>query len=229
MGRLNRKGIDRLKKNEGSGNAESGGLRVSKQLSKNNLVTRIRAKRSNTMKLTSFLILILLLLTTIFCGFSIANAEVIPILPEQVTVLDGDTIIINTLKNEYRIRLEHIDAPEKYQDFGPEAKQFLQNAVNVQQLYVVVDLKGVTTYNRFMGTLYTQDGRSINKMLVASGLAWWYRKYSSDTSYEAWEEAARRQHMGLWISEYPIAPWMYRKGIKQVDHEPYYKYVAPTL
>lgn len=176
-------------------------------------------------KLTATLLVLVVIIIAL--TVSLAKSTVIPILPEQVTVLDGDTIIVATTENEYRIRLEHIDAPEKHQDFGQDAKLYLENEINSQKVYLSVDLNGATTYDRFIGTLYTEDGISINKKMVAAGYAWWYRKYSDDPSYEVWETAARKQHLGLWTSDYPIAPWMYRMGIKRENHKHYYKYVEP--
>jgi endonuclease YncB( thermonuclease family) len=49
---------------------------------------------------------------------------------EVVSVADGDTFtLLTTGQQQIRIRLHGIDCPEKKQDFGTKAKQFLADMV----------------------------------------------------------------------------------------------------
>jgi endonuclease YncB( thermonuclease family) len=164
-----------------------------------------------------FLLVALLLPTK-----SNAADTVIPVMPDQITVYDGDTFTVNTGETEYKIRLEHIDAPEKYQEYGKEAKLYLENLLGKDVVYIKVDLEAERSYKRIIGTVKTSDEIDVSKELVRQGLAWWYRKYSDDPSYENLELTARLQKLGVWNQDYPIAPWMYRKGIKQEHLEPYF-------
>lgn len=147
---------------------------------------------------------------------------VIPVMPDQITVYDGDTFTVDTGETEYKIRLGHIDAPEKYQEYGEEATLYLRNLLSKGVVYIKVDLEAERSYKRIIGTVETSDGVDASKELVRQGLAWWYRKYSDDPSYENLELTARLQKLGVWKQDYPIAPWMYRKGIKQEHLEPYF-------
>jgi len=46
--------------------------------------------------------------------------------------------------------------------------------------------------------------------LVKAGLAWHYKKYSTNIIYSALEQEARKQRIGLWSEPNPIAPWEWR-------------------
>ncbi|MBP9803596.1 MAG: thermonuclease family protein [Candidatus Accumulibacter sp.] len=65
-------------------------------------------------------------------------------------------------------------APEKAQAFGTKSRQALAAAVFKQP--VTVRTNGLDRYGRTIGTILV-DGRSINRMMVAEGMAWAYRRY----------------------------------------------------
>ena len=52
---------------------------------------------------------------------------------------------------------------------------------------------------------------------LASGMAWWYRKYAKDQSpkdrgrYEFEEQEARARRVGLWGDADPVPPWEWRR------------------
>lgn len=95
-----------------------------------------------------------------------------------VAVVDGDTIdILDADRQTIRIRLEGINAPQRGQPFGNNAKQFVSDAVFGRD--VVVDGRGADRYGRTLGDVLV-NGRSLNRDLVAAGLAWHYVKYSDD-------------------------------------------------
>ena len=55
------------------------------------------------------------------------------------------------------------------------------------------------------------DGTNVNHELVKEGLAWHYRRYSSDKYYQQLELEARAKKKGLWSTKH-IAPWNWRGG-----------------
>ncbi len=59
------------------------------------------------------------------------------IIGKVVSVADGDTITVLENKNQHRIRLYGIDAPEKRQDFSNKAKQFVADLVFQKEVRVV--------------------------------------------------------------------------------------------
>ena len=46
--------------------------------------------------------------------------------------------------------------------------------------------------------------------MVKLGMAWHFKKYSDDMSYDDLEREAREAKVGLWSDPNPIAPWDYR-------------------
>ncbi len=126
-----------------------------------------------------------------------------------VTVTDGDTLNVHDDEHGFfRIRLEGIDAPERDQAFGSEAKDALSAKVLGKE--VVIECHGIDTHGRTLGQIFC-DGHWINQELVQNGMAWHYRQYSKSAVLEADEVRAREAHRGLWQDEHPDAPWDHRK------------------
>ncbi len=123
-------------------------------------------------------------------------------------VSDGDTItVLHNGKGE-RIRLHGIDCPEKRQAFGNRAKQFTSNLVFAKT--VTVQAVDRDRYGRTVGGVLMPDGRSLNHELVWAGLAWMYRRYTTDQSLSDLEEEARVARRGLWADPHAVPPWEWR-------------------
>lgn len=120
-------------------------------------------------------------------------------------VIDGDTVV--TTKNEH-IRLAGIDAPESKQFYGLQAKQFLIKLMANKTIQLKREGKG--RYGRTIGKLYA-NGLYINKIMVDSGEAWAYKKYSSLYHNEL---IAKDHHLGLWEYNNPEPPFEFRKEHK---------------
>lgn len=121
-------------------------------------------------------------------------------------VIDGDTfIIINHVvdNRKSRVRLAYIDAPEIKQDYGKESKQFCEKLIGCK-VKIVYSKKD--RYGRILGEVFDHS-ISINKLLVANGLAWSYK----NKEYKVLESWARENKMGLWSQNNPIPPWEFRK------------------
>lgn len=136
-----------------------------------------------------------------------------------VGVTDGDTISVLHDGRAEKIRLDGIDCPESHQAFGAKAKHFTSDLAFGQ--IVTVKVKEKDKYGRTVGEVILQDGRSVNRELVQSGLAWWYRKYSTDQSLGELEAQAKADHRGLWADQDPTPPWDFRqnKGVKVVTSD----------
>lgn len=130
-----------------------------------------------------------------------------------VAVSDGDTIHVLTYdKEDIKIRLKDIDAPEKGQPYGQKAKQALSDICYGQR--VRVDGSEKDRYGRFLGRVYRErDGLDVNATMVGTGNAWVYRKYSTDASLLKLEEDARNEKRGLWIlqKDQVMPPWEWRR------------------
>lgn len=124
-----------------------------------------------------------------------------------VSIHDGDTITILTeKKQQIKVRLFGIDAPELKQSYGKKSKQFLANLIAGE--VVEVEKSGKDRYKRAIGTIYLND-KDINAQMVANGYAWAYRKFSK--KYTAQESQAKSQKLGLWRDKEPIPPWEWRR------------------
>ena len=124
-----------------------------------------------------------------------------------VSVHDGDTITILTEKEQIKIRLFGIDAPELKQAYGKKSKQFLSNLIAGQ--IVEVKENGNDRYGRTIGTI-SLNGEDINAQMVENGYAWAYRRFSK--KYAPQESETKFEKRGLWRDD-PIPPWEWRKRI----------------
>lgn len=124
-----------------------------------------------------------------------------------VSVHDGDTITILVEKEQVKIRLFGIDAPELKQPYGKKSKQFLSNLIAGQ--IVEVEKNGNDRYGRTIGTV-SLNGEDINAQMVENGYAWAYRRFSK--KYAPQESEAKFEKRGLWRDD-PIPPWKWRKQI----------------
>jgi len=123
-----------------------------------------------------------------------------------IKISDGDTITVLNSKEQTKVRLYGIDAPEKKQDYGQRSKQFLASLIAGQM--VEVEPKGKDRYKRTLGIILYK-GQDINAQMVLNGYAWAYVKYSK--IYVDQEKMAREKKLGLWQSNDPTPPWQWRK------------------
>jgi len=127
-----------------------------------------------------------------------------------VGISDGDTISVLREGKAVKVRLYGVDAPEKAQAFGTQARKFTGDLVF--QRTVTVAIRDTDRYGRLVGEVLLPDGRSLGQELVRAGLAWWYRQYAPhDTTLAQLEAEARTAKRGLWADAHPVPPWQWRK------------------
>lgn len=127
-----------------------------------------------------------------------------------VRVVDGDTLEIDG----QTVRLHGIDAPEAGQSCrsakggtwpcGKVAIHALEKIVLSKN--VKCDDRGTDGYGRTIGVCRV-DGEDVDAKMVSLGLAWAFRKYSTD--YVALEDQARATQIGVWQAA-TAPPWDYR-------------------
>lgn len=67
-------------------------------------------------------------------------------------------------------------------------------------------------YKRRVAKIYI-DGKYVNQMILAEGLAWWYKRYApKDVDLKEAENSARVAKKGLWSQPHPTPPWEFRKN-----------------
>ena len=136
----------------------------------------------------------------------IPPTSALALIVKVVSVHDGDTITVLQNKQQIKVRLFGIDAPELKQPYGKKSKQFLANLIVGE--VVEVEKNGKDRYKRTLGIIY-HKGQDINAQMVLNGYAWAYVKYSR--IYVDQEKTARENKRGLWQSSDPTPPWEWRK------------------
>jgi endonuclease YncB( thermonuclease family) len=97
-----------------------------------------------------------------------------------VGIADGDTFTLLTAdKQQVKIRLAEIDAPESGQPYGNKSKQALSGLVFGKDVRVVVQT--TDRYGRTVGRPYVGD-LDVCAEMVRMGAAWAYRDYLRDRS-----------------------------------------------
>ena len=137
-------------------------------------------------------------------------------------VIDGDTIHINN----YKFRLEGIDAPEMRQQCKKESfkisffigftfyKDYSCGRVSKEKLITKIDtteIKCISSskdrYKRYIATCY-KGKTNLNQWMVRNGFAIAYRRYSK--KYVPDEVFAKENKLGLWQGKF-MEPEKWRK------------------
>jgi endonuclease YncB( thermonuclease family) len=128
-----------------------------------------------------------------------------------VGIADGDTMTVLRDREQIRVRLARIDAPEKKQAFGERARQSLA-ALCFGRMAEVTPEK-TDRYGRTVARVICQ-GEDVDQHQVRTGMAWVYRQYSKDGALLELEAQARAGRRGLWSDKEPVPPWEWRRAKK---------------
>jgi len=159
------------------------------------------------------------IIITLLVLLSNSIAEEISGIPK---VVDGDTIHIDN----YKFRLEGIDAPEMRQQCKKESfkisffigftfyKDYSCGRVSKEKLITKIDtteIKCISSskdrYKRYIATCY-KGKTNLNQWMVRNGFAIAYRRYSK--IYVPDEEFAKENKLGLWKGKF-MEPEKWRK------------------
>lgn len=123
-------------------------------------------------------------------------------------IADGDTIHINYYGFEMSLRLIGVDTPETVDErtpvqcFGIEASNYLKSRLTNQQVYIESDPTQSDTdiYGRLLRYVYL-DNEDIGLSIIANGYGHeytYYIPYQKQSEYQAAEEKAAKNGLGLW-------------------------------
>jgi endonuclease YncB( thermonuclease family) len=142
----------------------------------------------------------------------LAQAEILS--GRVVKIADGDTLtLLDRSKQQHKVRLIGIDAPERKQSFGTVSRQNLADLVFGKK--VDVEWHKQDRYQRVLGKVLL-NGQDVNLKQIQAGLAWHYRQYDKDLQladkrlYAEAQKAASLKGIGLWSDPAPVAPWDFR-------------------
>ncbi len=165
--------------------------------------------------------LALFVVATILTGLFAAQVHAEILSGRVVGVADGDTVtVLDASRQQHKIRLMGIDAPEKKMPYGNRSKQSLSDMVFDRQVQVEYSKKD--RYGRTVGKIIV-GGVDANLAQIKAGMAWHYKQYQRDQSvadraaYAQAEEEARTSMRGLWKDTDPMPPWDWRKQQKKKD------------
>ena len=132
-----------------------------------------------------------------------------------IGISDGDTMEVLFRDKPIKIRLAHIDAPEKRgtQPFGNNSKKALSDLCFAK--IVTVQSEKYDRYKRLISVIITDKNKNVNKEMLRLGMAWHYKKYSNNAEYAQLENLARKNRVGLWQDQNAIAPWLWRENKKK--------------
>lgn len=137
-----------------------------------------------------------------------------------IGIVDGDTYDILVDNQSVRIRVDGIDAPEKGMPYSKVSKKYLSQLCYGK--FITIKKTSDDGRGRWVCRGYTPDGLDISEEMIRAGLAWHYKKYSSDSRLAALEIEARSKKKGLWAEPNPIAPWeirkLHKKGISTKEY-----------
>ena len=131
-----------------------------------------------------------------------------------IRIIDGDTMEVLYENTPVKIRLAHIDCPEKRgkQPFGNNAKLALSNLCFGQM--VTVQGENYDRYKRLIAVIINNKKQIVNQEMVKQGMAWHFTRYSTSVIYDELEAEARQNKIGLWQEPNPTPPWNWRKNNK---------------
>ena len=124
-----------------------------------------------------------------------------------VDVFDGNTLEVREKEGEqYQVVLSEVDAPEIGQDYGHEAREYVERAVKGKK--VTMEVRGKDRLGNPLVYIYLKKGKSLGTIMLEEGLAW--VKNDGVVGKDVMEEAKGRK-VGLWAFENPEPPWIYKR------------------
>ncbi len=135
-----------------------------------------------------------------------------PYTGKVVKISDGDTFtILLDNKQQMKIRLHGVDCPEKGQDFGAVAKEYISSLIAGKSVTILPTKKD--RYGRTVAIVKV-DTTNVNESLLRAGLAWHYKEYDKTQHWADLEHQAQHHHRKIWSAKNPTPPWQWRKRKK---------------
>jgi micrococcal nuclease len=131
-------------------------------------------------------------------------------------IQDGDTFDVRAPKK--RVRILGVDAPELKQPFGTQARDALE--ARLSEKTVTLNTFGHDNYGRVLAQVLLPDGVDLGLKQVRDGWAWVYGSglralpKKQRKAYREAQSLARKEQRGLWVQKNPVAPWKFRKRVR---------------
>jgi len=102
-------------------------------------------------------------------------------------VLDGDTFVLEGVAP--KIRIWGLDAPERDMIGGAAATKALSSLIN--GVLLRCDVREIDRYRRTVGQCFLPDGRDVAVVMISSGTAKEYCRYSTGSYSTCWHQNAK--------------------------------------
>ncbi len=124
-------------------------------------------------------------------------------------VVDANTVVVIAGGSHYTVKLGYMDAPELDQNFGHEAKKFVEELA----LEKNIKLNDIEFRKGFMiAEVYSPKKQDpVNRLLVRAGLAW----AKQDNRYALAQAFAKKRSLGIWSDPGIQSPEEYRAQKEQ--------------
>lgn len=139
------------------------------------------------------------------------------------SIYDGDTLRLIGNNRELKVRLCGIDAPERDQELGIEARDYLRSLIAKGNGTVYLVRAGEDKYGRTVGELFMplksnpEQEIHLNTEMISAGMAWHYKQYSGDCpnqyEFDLAENNAKQDKVGVYSGNHQ-PPWEWRKALK---------------
>jgi endonuclease YncB( thermonuclease family) len=151
---------------------------------------------------SSLIFFTILTSSTVFGNGTTATGKVI-------SVIDGNTVEVLTEANEVvLVILADIDSPELAQEFGNEAKEYLEKISLKKE--VIIEFRGKDRKGNNIGILLIKGKTDARVALLQEGLAWTSER-NPNPELETHRTSAQAEGKGLWRNDNPTPPWIYRR------------------
>jgi hypothetical protein ypesF_10274 len=118
---------------------------------------------------------------------------------KAIYISDGDTLSVLVdeaeSKTVYKIRLRHIDAPERKQPWGKKATEALKKLIDGRMITATCYGQH---WERHICDVVRDDGLDVQREMVAQGAAWVSYKYNTRDDLWAVQRDAKDARRGLW-------------------------------
>jgi micrococcal nuclease len=153
------------------------------------------------------LLFLVLCLCAVSVKATVANEG--PFEAKVIEVLDGNTLLAKDDKGEeWQVMLAGIDCPELTQQFGAEAKAWLEN--KTLKKTVTITLQGKDRWGNRLAVVMLKGKDDLRVELLSKGLAWTSER-NPLPELEKIRIDAENAKKGIWQEEQPTPPWIYRR------------------
>ncbi len=144
-------------------------------------------------------------------AFGLGAGHALALSGKVTHVSDGDTLWLRPADGSRRpvkVRLEGLDAPERCQAGGPQARAALESRVGGRRVFVAARARD--RHDRVIGRVRL-DGEDIGAWLVDHGHAWSSRFHASPGPYAVQEARARDARRGVFAQPGAVEPRRFRR------------------